>query len=120
MFGEKAGSHLLVYTICTAIALIIDLSVMLTGMGKLGEDQDEFGTAFVLIIATMYFLLAFYFIGWVLAVRMRLPEYAKSQVTMGLLGTVKKLTQALEAKTNQLADRRSQKYNQAPTSSGIG
>ena len=61
MFEKKAGTFLLIYTICTAIALIIDTSVVLTGMGKLGEDQDEFGTAFVLILATMYFMLAFYF-----------------------------------------------------------
>ena len=107
MFEKKAGTLLLVYTICTAIALIIDISVVLTGMGKLGEDQDEFGTAFVLILATMYFMLAFYFIGWVLAIRMRLPEFAKSQVTMGLLGMVKKLTQALEDKKKQIVDKRS-------------
>ena len=117
MFEKKAGTLLLVYTICTAIALIIDVSVVLTGMGKLGEDQQEFGTAFVLILATMYFMLAFYFIGWVIAVRMRLPEYAKSQVTMGLLGMVKKLTQALDAKKKQIVEKRSQKFKEVQNSS---
>ena len=62
-----------------------------------------FGTAFVLILGVLYFLIAFYFIGWVISVRMRLPEYAKSQVTMGLLGMFKNLTRALEAKRKQIS-----------------
>ena len=78
MFEKMAGSLLLVYTVCTVIALIIDLSVVFTGIGSLNETDGEFGTAFVLILGVLYFLMAFYFIGWVIAVRMRLPEYAKS------------------------------------------
>ena len=37
MFEKKAGSLLLIYTICTAIALIVDLIVIFTGMGELSE-----------------------------------------------------------------------------------
>lgn len=99
MFEKQAGLVLLLYTLCTVVALIMDLSVVFTGIGKLEQAGGEFGVSFILILAMLYFLLAFYFIGWVVAVRMRLPEYAKAQVTMGLLGLFKKMTQALDDKT---------------------
>ena len=77
------------------MALFLDGIVIFIGVGGMNNDSAAFGTVFILILGVLYFLLAFFFIGWVFSVRQRLPDYAKTQVTMGLVGLFKKLTQAL-------------------------
>ena len=72
--------------------------VMFIGMAGLADGVGAFSTVFILLLGFIYFIVAFYFIGWVISVRMRLPEYAQTHVAMGLLGIFKKLTMALDEK----------------------
>ena len=64
----------------------------------MNSDAGAFGTVFVLLLGILYFLIAFFFIGWVISVRMRLPAFAQTQVMMGMLGLFKKLSTELETK----------------------
>ena len=97
-FQQQAGKLMLLYAILTAISLILDLIVIFIGIGHLSNDGGAFSMVFVFLLGLLYFLVALFFVGWVISVRMRLPEYARTEVTMGLLGIFKKLTLALETK----------------------
>jgi len=98
IFQKQAGKFLLIYAILTPIALILDMIVMFIGMAGLHNDVGAFSTVFILLLGFLYFLVAFYFIGWVISVRMRLPEYAQTHVAMALFGIFKRLTMALDEK----------------------
>ena len=76
----------------------MDVIVIFIGIGNIGDQEGHFGTVFVLIMAILYFLIALYFIGWIYMIRMHLPPYAESQVTLGAIGLFKKLTLALDGK----------------------
>jgi len=76
-FQSKAGSLLLSYALITVVALIFDIIVIFIGLGSLDHTDDaSFSTVFVFILGVVYFFIAFYFIGWAIAVRQRLPKYA--------------------------------------------
>ena len=57
---------------------------------------------FIFWLGVLYFLIALYFIGWVIAVRQRLPDYVKGQVTFSLLGLFKKMTLALDTRFSEI------------------
>ena len=97
-FQQKAGKFMLIYTILTLVCLVLDIFVIFIGIGGMNSDVGAFGTVFILLLGILYFMVGFFFIGWVIAVRMRLPEYARVQVMMGLLGLFKKLTMAIDDK----------------------
>ena len=97
-FQQAAGKFLLLYTILTLVCVILDFIVVFIGLGGLNSDAGAFGTVFVLLIGILYFLIALFYIGWVVSVRMRLPAFAQTQVMMGLLGLFKKLSTELETK----------------------
>ena len=101
-FQAKAGKFMLIYTILTVVCLVLDIFVIFIGIGGMNSDVGAFGTVFILLLGILYFLVGFFFIGWVIAVRMRLPEYARAQVMMGLLGLFKKLTMAVDEKYYQV------------------
>ena len=89
---------MLIYAILTVACLVLDVFVIFIGIGGMNNEVGAFGTVFLLLLGVMYFLVGSFFIGWVVAVRMRLPEYARVQVMMGLLGLFKKLTLAIDDK----------------------
>ena len=97
-FSAAAGKFLLIYTILTVVCVALDFIVIFIGVGGLNSDAGPFGTVFVLLLAILYFLIALFFIGWVVSVRMRLPAFAQTQIMMGLLGLFKKLSTELETK----------------------
>ena len=98
LFQSRAAKLLLVYSILTAIALILDVFVILIGIGGMNNDAGAYGTVFILLLGIFYFLVALYFIGWVISVRMRLPAAVQTQVTFGLFGLFKKMVTDLEEK----------------------
>ena len=64
----------------------------------MNNDAGAYGTVFILLLGIFYFLVALYFIGWVISVRMRLPAAVQTQVTFGLFGLFKKMAADLEVK----------------------
>ena len=94
----RAAKLLLVYSILTAAALVLDVFVILIGIGALNNDAGAYGSVFILLLGIFYFLVALYYIGWVFSVRMRLPASVQTQVTFGLFGLFKKMATDLEAK----------------------
>jgi len=101
-FSAKSGKFLLMYAIITAVALVFDILVIFIGVGGLNNDVGAFSTVFVFMLGVVYFFIALYFIGWAVAVRMRLPPYAQAQVMMGLFGLFKKLTLAIDTKYSEV------------------
>jgi hypothetical protein len=89
---------MLIYAITTVVALVLDLLVIFIGIGGLSNTSGAFSTVFIVLLGILYFFVALYFIGWVISVRMRLPVYAQTQVTMAIFGLFKKLTMALDEK----------------------
>jgi len=77
-FQLKAGKLLLVYAILTLFALLCDLIVVFIGVAGINNDSGAFSTVFIYLLGVVYFLIAFYFIGWAVAVRQRLPVYAQA------------------------------------------
>ena len=67
---------MLIYTIITLVALVLDFIVIFVGVGGLNSTAGAFGTVFVLLLAILYFLIALFFLGWSFSVRMRLPAFA--------------------------------------------
>lgn len=108
-FQTKAGKFMMLYTLLTLIALVIDFIVIFIGIGSLSNSNGAFSSTFVLLLGLLYFFVAFYFIGWVICVRMRLPDYAQADIMMGLLGLFKKLTLALDTKFNEVDPEGAQK-----------
>ena len=94
----RAAKLLLVYSILTAVALVLDVFVILIGIGALNNDAGAYGSVFILLLGIFYFLVALYYIGWVISVRMRLPASIQTQVTFGLFGLFKKMATDLDAK----------------------
>lgn len=101
-FQTAAGKLVLIYTLLSAICVILDFIVIFIGVAGLNPDQGAFGTVFVLLIGILYFLYGLFFIGWVISVRMRLPAYAQTMVMMGLFGLFKKLSEQLHAKYKEI------------------
>jgi len=97
-FTASTGKLLMIYSLLTVISLVLDVIVIFIGLSGLNSDVGAFSTVFVFLLGVVYFFIAFYFIGWVIAVRQRLPEYAQAQVMMGLFGLFKKMTFALDTK----------------------
>ena len=77
-FSAAAGKFLLIYTILTVVCVALDFIVIFIGVGGLNSDAGAFGTVFVLLLAILYFLIALFFIGWVISVRMRLLAFAQT------------------------------------------
>ena len=67
---------MLIYALLTVIALALDFIVVFIGVGGLSNAAGAFGTVWVLMLGILYFLIALFFIGWSVSVRMRLPEFA--------------------------------------------
>ena len=89
----------MIYFLNTILAMFLDLVVIIIGLGKLGEqDGKSYDTVFVFLLGVLFYFIAFFFVGKIISIRQRLPEYAKTVVTMSLLGMFKKLTLALEVK----------------------
>ena len=67
---------MLIYATLTCVAVCLDFIVIFIGVGGLNSDAGAFGTVFVLLLGILYFLIALFFIGWAVSVRMRLPAFA--------------------------------------------
>ena len=80
----------------------MDFFVIFCGLGDMSNDSGAFSVTFVSLLGVIYFMIALYFIGWVFTVRMQLPDWAQSQVMMGLLGLFKNLTLALNEKYDEV------------------
>ena len=93
---------MLLYAVLTVISLFFDIIVIFIGVGGLNNDAGAFSTVFVFMLGVIYFFIALYFIGWAIAVRMRLPAYAQAQVMMGLFGLFKNLTLAIDTKYSEV------------------
>lgn len=93
---------MLIYVVATLIAIGLDFIVIFIGIGSLSNTNGAFSSTFVLLLGILYFFVAFYFLGWVFSVRMRLPDYAQDQIAMGLFGLFKKLTLALDARDREM------------------
>ena len=98
LVSGRAAKLLLVYSILTAVALVLDVIVILIGIGGMNNDAGAYGTVFIHLLGVFYFLVALYYIGWVISVRMRLPASIQTQVTFGLFGLPKKMVTDLEVK----------------------
>lgn len=66
---------MLIYFICTVIALNLDFIVICMGIDGL-NDSDAFDKVFVFILGVLYWFISFYFIGKIISIRMGLPDYA--------------------------------------------
>ena len=77
-FTTRAGKFMLIYSILTAVALVLDFIVFFIGVASMNSDYGAFSTVFLVILSVTYFIIAFYFVGWAIAIRQRLPPYAQS------------------------------------------
>lgn len=98
LIQTRAGKLLLVYSILTAAALVLDVFVILIGIGGMNNDAGAYGTVFILLLGIFYLLVALYYIGWVISVKMRLPASVATQVTFALFGLFKKIAADLGEK----------------------
>ena len=73
------------------MALVFDFITVFIAVSGLNSDVGPFGQVFALLLSMLYFLISFFYIGWAVCVRMRLPAYAQTPIMMGLLGLSKKL-----------------------------
>ena len=51
------------------MAVVFDVIVIFCGLGGMNSDVGAFSTVFVFLLGVIYFFIAFYFIGWAIAVR---------------------------------------------------
>ena len=75
-FATRAGTFLKLYLIITLVCLFLDLIVIFIGLGHLNDDVGPFSIVFVFMLGIVYFFISLYFIGFIIATKMRLPLYA--------------------------------------------
>jgi len=74
-FRNEAGKFLMVYSVLSLVCLVLDFCVIFVGVADMNNESGAFGSVFVYLLGVLYFLIAFYQIGWVISVRMRLPVH---------------------------------------------
>lgn len=96
LFIQTCGKFLLIYTIVTLVTFVLDMLTIFITVSGLSSAVGPFGRVFAFLLSILYFIISFFFIGWAICVRMRLPVYAQTPVMMALLGLSKKLSLGLE------------------------
>lgn len=105
-FNEECGKFLMIYAILTLVCWIFDISAFFVAVRGYDLVQDTNESAFSIVsqlyLAFIFLIVDLYYFAWIASIKLKLPNYASTYMTLGLLGYMKKILESLNAKVDEL------------------
>ena len=98
------------------LSFILDLISFFMQVGGYKEGGDTaFSDVALLFLACIFMTIDLYYVAWVFSTSMKLPGYAASYVTLGLIGLISRITKALDERLASAQANQRGKYEAAAT-----
>ena len=105
-FNEECGKFLMIYAILTIVCWCFDISAFFVAVSHYGTVQTTGESAFSVVsqlyLSFLFLIVDTYYFAWLVSIKLKLPDYASTYITLGLVGYMKKILESLNTKVDEI------------------